>query len=120
MLVEIQYHDHEGSICPFCGNDLSISYILPQKTTREGYSITLYPATCKQGHMVFLVQEFEQRDEYEYTVRVFAFYQDVEEHLEIYIADGPYELDMLDDEDDCWLINREYYYLNNKDIGRTD
>jgi hypothetical protein len=110
MLVEVQYHDESGSVCPFCGNGLALK---PQEDAaqyifiREDYSIKMFPCECLLGHLTFVSLETEEGDEYQYRTRMFTYYQDWEDHIDITITAGAYELDCLDDEDDAWIIHRK-------------
>jgi hypothetical protein len=116
MLVEVQYHDEEGSVCPFCGWDLTVKSKLNDTTIvtpenhryiHNGYEVRLYPCECPSGHITFLAQQSLEGDDYEYTMRAFVFYQDWEDHIDMAITAGAYEMDLCDDEDDAWIIHRE-------------
>jgi hypothetical protein len=113
MLVEIQYHDNSGSCCPFCGtnaimikdhdsgdaNDIFSSF----------YEWDFYTCSCPSGHLWFVSNEFLEfgdKRELQSTYRQFVFYQDWEDHIDMTITAGAFEVPLLDDEDDSWLINR--------------
>jgi hypothetical protein len=110
MLVEIQYRDDEGSICPYCGEALIIAD-KPCKwsgTCVDDYNVKLYACTCPHGHISFVSTEtLITDDDYVFTKRMFAFYQDWEEHIDMTITAGAYEIPYCDDEDDAWLIHKK-------------
>ena len=79
MLVEVQYHDEEGSVCPFCGqgltvtaggafpmideeddNELKFDYKDSRRFTHDGYEVRLYPCVCPYGHLTFLAQQNQE------------------------------------------------------------
>jgi hypothetical protein len=119
MLVEVQYHDEEGSVCPFCGLGLKVRPCTDFHNEENedcsanmlhihgGYEVRLYPCECSSGHMTFLAQQSEDGDKYDYTMRAFVHYQDWEEHIDMSITAGAHEIDLCDDEDDAWIIHRE-------------
>jgi hypothetical protein len=108
MIVEIQFHDDQGSICPYCGELLHVKTrrIDAESMHRENYETKLYPCVCPQGHFVFVTTEINNTDdEYIYIQRMFAFYQDWEDHVDMTITAGAYEVPLLDSEDDAWQIH---------------
>ena len=108
MIVEIQFHDDQGSICPFCGDSLVVGVRRQEAESmhRENYETILYPCVCPQGHFVFVSTEsINDDDEYYFIQRMFAFYQDWEEHVDMTITNGAYEVPLLDSEDDAWQIH---------------
>ena len=126
MLVEVQYHDEEGSVCSFCGAALAVKRAIDwldkevadedcattERIIHDGLEVRLYPCECPMGHMSFLAQQMDMKDEYNYTMRAFVFYQDWEDHIDMAITAGAYEMDLCDDEDDAWIIHREMAKLS--------
>ena len=108
MLIEVQYHDESGSVCPFCGHGVGVCrYQEKEQYVHEGYGIRLYPCVCSSGHLSFVAMETEEGDEFQYSARMFVYYQDWEDHIDMTITAGAYEMDCLDDEDDAWVIHRK-------------
>lgn len=107
MLVEVQYADHNGSVCPFCG--LPAAYEQTSEDwEREGYKVKLYPCSCPMGHLFFVAVETTiTDDDYLFLTRAFVHYQDWEEHIDMTITAGAYVIPHLDDEDDAWVIHLE-------------
>jgi hypothetical protein len=108
MLVEIDYPDNEGSVCPYCGAMLNVD-AKPCKwsgTCVDDYNVKLYSCVCPQGHITFVSTETQiTDDDYIFTRRMFAYYQDWEEFIDMTITPGAYEIPYLDDGDDAWEIH---------------
>ena len=108
MLIEVQYHDEIGSVCSFCGQGLQVHPDWDKEEyAHQGYTVRLYPCLCPNGHLSFVTMETEEGDEYQYSSRMFVYYQDWEDHIDMTITAGAYEMDCLDDEDDAWVIHRK-------------
>lgn len=105
MLIETQYPDHNGSVCPFCGQPLMFSGNTIFRQNRKHYKCKMFPCVCPNKHICFVTVEEIQENVYEVIQRVFVHYQDWEDHIDMTIQEGPYEIPHLDDEDDAWYIH---------------
>ena len=117
MLVEIQFHDANGSVCPYCGRFLSplVRRGAAETVGREQYETKVYPCVCPEGHVAFVTTEaVNNDDEYSFMTRMFAFYQDWEDHVDMTITGGSFEIPLLDQEDDAWQIHLKALKLTQK------
>ena len=105
MLVEISFQ--ESTVCPFCGEFLGLQReVVPYSSHSQNYSSTMYVFVCKNHHMAWVsVERFEINDELKIINRCFVHYQDWEDHIDMSITPGPFEIPHLDDEDDAWIIH---------------
>lgn len=123
MLVEIQFHDQNGSICPYCGAPLAagVRRRKAECVERENYETRIYPCMCRNGHLIFVTTEsVNNDDEYLFLTRMFAFYQDWEDHVDMTITHGAYEVPLLDSEDDAWQIHLKALKLTRRNRQTND
>jgi len=110
MLVEIDYPDGNGA-CPFCGGyAVRTAGQFADRIEFGSYECAVYPCRCRNGHIFFVSVETtldNDQDEMSYFQRMFVFYQDWEDHVEINIEPGPEVMSTLDNEDDIWQITIE-------------
>jgi hypothetical protein len=105
MIAEVQYKDQNGSVCAFCGRQLSVVDKC-ETYEHEDTMIKQYATVCPLGHLNFIVTtSVNNTHEYVFTTRQFVYYQDWEDHVDMTIQSGPWEVPLLDNEDDAWLVH---------------
>lgn len=108
MLVEVQYRDQDGSVCPFCGGDVFSHTDYKHEFEHETTFIRVFPVRCDNHHLSFMSITVDTlQDGYDrlYTARQYVHYQDWEQHIDMVIPIGAWETPLLDNEDDAWAIH---------------
>jgi len=85
MLVEVNYLDQCGSVCFFCGEQLSIIEVVEkQYNDKNRVNAKTYRCTCSQNHIVF-VQQYITNDGFSVSLQnhMFVFVDDLNDYIGI-------------------------------------
>jgi hypothetical protein len=110
MLVEINYTDHNGSVCPFCGAQIVVNgkseNLDPSQSINQIYDVSIHFCTCKNGHGFFAcIDRNNLEDEYKIFIRLFCYHEDYTEYTNQSVALGPNQIPYSNEEDISGWLN---------------